>query len=224
MWLTSTSLTPREPTSSRWVSLRRSVCQDASVAPSEGQPGNGGWVRINDPRLPGWLYVRFEQDERGRLRPRDLFLEGADEPISPKHLRAVPLEDAEAWANGMRGQDSVLGRLPIVAPDLRGYAATFATTYGKPVSVPTKQAPPRRPIPDAPAVEREPIRRPEGRALPDDFLRDVAAAYSDLAQNGQKPAPIIAGEAGVPVTTVHRWIKEARRRDLLAPARRGATG
>ncbi|WP_157472240.1 hypothetical protein [Frankia sp. EAN1pec] len=194
------------------------------MAPSEGQPGNGGWVRINDPRLPGWLYVRFEPDDRGRLRPRDLFLEGADEPITARHLRSVPLEDAEAWANGMRGQDSVAGRLPIVAPDLRGYAATFATTYGKPVSAPTKKAPPRPPIPDAPTVERAPLRRPEGRALPDAFLEEVAGAYSALAQNGQKPAPVIAAEAEVPVTTVHRWIKEARRRGLLAPARRGATG
>lgn len=70
---------------------------------------------------------------------------------------------------------------------------------------------------------RKPLTRPDGTD-PDGFSRRVAEAYNDAILTTSKPAPLLAEEAGVPVTTVHRWIAEARRRGHLPPARKGRAG
>ena len=55
---------------------------------------------------------------------------------------------------------------------------------------------------------------------PDEFYLALAAEIASLASGGsRRPAADIAEANGVPVTTVHRWMKEARRRGLLSPAR-----
>lgn len=65
---------------------------------------------------------------------------------------------------------------------------------------------------------------PEGK-LTDEFLRDVADAYLWLTKaRYARPAPAIADMAQVPVRTVHRWIYEARKREILPPARAGRAG
>jgi hypothetical protein len=56
------------------------------------------------------------------------------------------------------------------------------------------------------------------------FYRDVARAYLDLAQSSTRPATELATTHAVPVTTAHRWIKEARRRGFLPPGRPGKAG
>lgn len=83
----------------------------------------------------------------------------------------------------------------------------------------------------APAPPRPPTKRemrfsiPKGRKYPDRFYVAVALVYRQLVANGIRPGPALAEANGVPVSTVHRWIKEARSRGLLAPARKGgATG
>lgn len=73
------------------------------------------------------------------------------------------------------------------------------------------------------ARRRKPLRRPDG-TNPQEFYRRVAAAYSEAVLATSKPAKVMAEEAGVPVGTVHRWIREARRRGYLPPARRGRAG
>jgi hypothetical protein len=79
---------------------------------------------------------------------------------------------------------------------------------------------------DIPAgAPRQRITRPD-RADPEQqqqFYRRVAMAYRQYAQV-RPPAPAIAEEAGVPVTTVHRWVREARRRGYLPPGRQGKVG
>lgn len=65
---------------------------------------------------------------------------------------------------------------------------------------------------------------PKGQKRPDDFFGRVAAAYSYLAGHTRRPATELAARNDVPVTTVHGWIKEARRRGLLGPGRRGSAG
>jgi hypothetical protein len=62
------------------------------------------------------------------------------------------------------------------------------------------------------------------RGRPDAFYRDVADTYLDLAQASPRPASDLAETNGVPVTTAHRWIKEARRRGFLPPGRPGKAG
>lgn len=62
------------------------------------------------------------------------------------------------------------------------------------------------------------------RGRPDRFYEDIATEYLDLARSSRRPAADLADEHEVPVTTVHRWIKEARRRGHLAPGRPGKAG
>ncbi len=68
------------------------------------------------------------------------------------------------------------------------------------------------------------LRVPDGGKYPDSFYKDFAEVHSSLAAEGASPAAIISDANGVARTTVHRWAKEARRRGLLGPGRRGQTG
>ena len=61
---------------------------------------------------------------------------------------------------------------------------------------------------------------PEGQPKPDSFYREVARLYSEVALNSPRPAAVLAEANSVPVSTVHGWVKEARRRGLLAPGER----
>jgi hypothetical protein len=58
-----------------------------------------------------------------------------------------------------------------------------------------------------------------GRKRPDDFYRRVADVFSRAA--GPRPAIRIAEANGVPPSTVHRWVKEARRRGVMPGGRTG---
>lgn len=72
-------------------------------------------------------------------------------------------------------------------------------------------------------TQREPLCRPDGTD-PAGFSRRVAEAYREAVPVTHRPAALLAEEAGVPVTTVHRWIREARVRGFLPPGRRGQPG
>jgi hypothetical protein len=65
---------------------------------------------------------------------------------------------------------------------------------------------------------------PASRGRPDRFYREVAEVYLDYAQVSHRPAADLASTHQVPVTTAHRWVKEARRRGFLPPGRPGKTG
>ena len=58
----------------------------------------------------------------------------------------------------------------------------------------------------------------------DDFYRRVAEAYASAAETSGRPAAVLAEENEVPAGTVHRWVREARRRGHLGPGRRGVAG
>ncbi len=63
----------------------------------------------------------------------------------------------------------------------------------------------------------------EGRSAygkPDSFYERVADLFSYLAGMSDRPATDLAEANGVPVTTVHGWVKEARRRGLLVGGER----
>lgn len=62
------------------------------------------------------------------------------------------------------------------------------------------------------------------RGYPDAFYGAVAAAYRRLAAISARPVAELAAANGVPVTTAQRWVKESRRRGLLAPGRPGKAG
>lgn len=79
------------------------------------------------------------------------------------------------------------------------------------------QVPERRPR----SPRRKLLGRPDGG---DGFYERVAAAYRSATETSDTPAVVLAGENDVPVETMRRWIKEARRRGLLEPGRKGRAG
>lgn len=78
------------------------------------------------------------------------------------------------------------------------------------------------PTPDVPAVVVPQV--PDSRPYPDEFYRDVAAAYRAHAMHHRNPSAMIADASGVPITTVHRWVRIARRRGFLPPGQPGKVG
>lgn len=62
--------------------------------------------------------------------------------------------------------------------------------------------------------------RPDGS---DEWYRQFAEVFVFAKQHGhaRAPATFLAERNGVPVTTVHRWTREARRRGFLPPDPRG---
>jgi hypothetical protein len=80
-----------------------------------------------------------------------------------------------------------------------------------------------------------PARRPRSRiraslrtdpvaGYPDEFYDAVATVYRQLATTSSRPVAVLAEANDVPVTTARRWVKETRRRGLLAPGRPGKAG
>jgi hypothetical protein len=56
---------------------------------------------------------------------------------------------------------------------------------------------------------------------PDGFYLAVAAAWTSALAHGHKnPASVLAEFNDVPLTTIHRWVRVARERRLLAPSTR----
>lgn len=144
------------------------------------------------------------------------------EAITPATLRAIPIGRIEALANSPRAAVESHGNVEEIV--LTGpLAALAAVGPDREVSltelrerVPTPESGPAKP-------QRKPLERPDGRD-PDAFSRLVATAYTEAVAETSAPAVALAAEADVPVGTVHRWIREARRRGHLPPARRGRAG
>ena len=58
----------------------------------------------------------------------------------------------------------------------------------------------------------------------DDFYKRAADRYALAAIHFAAPAPKLAEANDVPLSTVHRWVKEARRRGFLGASRPGKSG
>lgn len=56
------------------------------------------------------------------------------------------------------------------------------------------------------------------------FFVNFAEAYGWAAAQTSAPARTLADDLGVPISTVHRWTREARLSGALPPARRGVAG
>jgi hypothetical protein len=209
--------------------------------------GAGGWIRYQSHQLePSVAFARFS-DHDGRLVLTELFVASPDGGLDPEAIRRLPLGRIEAWANDLQHAGMIRSRIDFPAPDLRraiGYFASSSTPI-RPghehwvarmfeAQVPDSgepQAPMRqltRPLgsaivvsPDLPSGE---VDVPPRRPYPDDFYRKVAAVYSALAAQIRAPAAVMADANHVPLSTVHRWVKETRKRGFLAPGQRGRAG
>ena len=208
-------------------------------------PGNGGWVRYQSDVLPVPVFARLEERE-GRFVIVDLFVpapEGGG--IDTTLLRSVPTARIEAWANSPDARMGASFLLP--GPDLRRAVSYFSTSFNyrkgrepahwvermfhaqmpgtgekQPKQAPLA-APMRDPLVLLAAVDAT-LPVPTGRSYGDDFYRLVAVAYSALAQKMKNPVLTIAEHNDVPLSTVQRWVREARRRGFLGPARPGKRG
>lgn len=170
----------------------------------------GGWIEYSDTEFAPLVSARFAEGAGGRLELVELHM-GRGGAITGEILRRVNPGRLEAAANS-----------PDVAAELR-----LRISQGKGSSsaghrfleaIEPKDSVPESEIPSmTPSIR---LAVPEARKKPDEFYRSVAASFAFLSRQSEQPARDLAEANEVPVTTVHRWVKEARRRGLLAPARR----
>jgi ABC-type amino acid transport substrate-binding protein len=171
--------------------------------------GTGGWVEYRTEDAD--LYLRF-QDRDGRLRVFEMVW-APDAPITGDTLRALQLGRIEAAVNRPALAENLRASLDRPGPDLRRALSRDVKQVSSHAVVPRYEVAPVVPV-------------PEGRGkYPDSFYRRVADRYSALQASGERDvARQIADANEVPLTTVHRWVKEARRRGFLPPGRRGKAG
>jgi hypothetical protein len=161
--------------------------------------------------LAATVLVLVAVGDDGRLVLAGLRIDGTP---SAELLRAIPVGRIEAAANAQLAVvDQMIVTNTLVNPRARPLSPPAADPDGWETTDPSL------------AVKRNNQHTGERtRGRPDVFYREVADVYLDLAQASHRPASDIAAQHGVPVSTAHRWVKEARRRGFLPPGRPGKTG
>lgn len=152
--------------------------------------------------------MRAARGADGRWSVTDLYLHG--EELTAETLRGLSIPRMEARLN------SPGSALDPGDEDDDGLTVDELRTFGAEVQEQEKGQ-------RTAGVVRTALRRPD-RSDPESFYRLVAQAYGEYSRDSKAPAVAIAAEADVPVTTVHRWVREARRRGYLPPARKGKAG
>lgn len=194
--------------------------------------GQAGWVEVGEvPGIEGRLYLRLALDG-GKWAVRELYLD-SEKPITAATLSRVPLGPTELLINA--DPDYLASRAHDPGPDLSTLATYFATFLPRQIDhwvalsmhAQREDSPVRRPrklpkpSPKA-QQERPPLVAPE--RLDEAFFTSLARAYVDVVNRGQRPAPVLADEAGVSPRTVHRWVLEARKRGYLPKGTQGRAG
>lgn len=169
---------------------------------------DAGWVVYESDKVPA-ICLRFGDDD-GRLRVVEMHW-APGTPVSPDMLRRVQLGKIETWVNRHENARELRERLARREPNLRRLASSLDEEGGKLASMPRYR------------IAHLPV--PEGRGrYPDSFYQRVGELYSYLEATEGGAASSLADANDVPVTTIHRWVKEARRRGFLPPGRRGKAG
>ena len=199
---------------------------------------NGGWVRVAvDDGSP--FDVRVRPDERGRLEVVELRLAPGG-PIDSTMLRQVQLARVEVLVNAHL-REQLLARLDepgppafdhtdrVVSGKARAELGFSGTTAGHRVeladsgnaadslTVTVKER-------SAAMLRRSALFNAPPGPKPDGFYKKVAIAYERLSERSNRPAAEISEAVGVPLTTVHRWVKRARQLGYLPPGRKGRRG
>lgn len=179
--------------------------------------GTGGWLWAQLPEVPECdLYIRVTELPSGRLgiSAIEIAVRDPERTVDASVLRRIPTGRIEALINE-----------PTHAQQLRSrIAADGAETDRRDTRARSERAPsdPDQALRAVPRFVLR-LRVPAGRTKPDAFYEKVAEIYSLASAYERSPARLIADANNVPVTTVHGWVKEARRRKLLAPGRRGGS-
>jgi hypothetical protein len=122
--------------------------------------------------------------------------------ITARELRDLPLGQIEVWVNELVQQGFV---------DVLQAKLSDAVQFGNP------------PAGVLTWVDKLPAAPAKG-AKGDEFYRRIGEVYGKAAVASTRPAADLAKVWEVPVTTVHRWVREARRRGHLPPAEPGRRG
>lgn len=162
-----------------------------------------GWVAYTPPnkRFATRLHVSYKPTPGRWVVDQVQF---ADFRVTARDLRDFPLGQIEVWVNQL-AQQGLVDMIDAKRPELSN-TPHFAITVGTATWVPK--------LPPAPG------KGPKG----DDFYRSIGEVYGKAATVSTRPAAELAESWEVPVTTLHRWIREARRRGHLPPAEPGRRG
>lgn len=215
--------------------------------------GHGGWVCYQTSRLPGVAVYRRYVDREGRLDAVEMYVETIDDStaLTADVLRAIEVGRLDAWVSGS-DEDVFRAQMNVPGPDLRRAARHYSSVFGGTRTNPTTgerelnrphwvadmlfaqletTGVPQAPMPDVEALEPAQVPEvdarldvPPARPFGDDFYREVADIYRQLAWRTRGVAGAIADANGVEVTQVHRWVKVARAKGFLPPTTRGKVG
>ncbi len=174
--------------------------------------GDGGLVTAST-ASGARLHVRFEAAVDGRLEPVELHLSAAGR-IDSAALRRLPVASLTALVNAPGRREEVTGRLDAPGRPTGLVALADAELQAQVAGL----------VELAGVVDGRLGPVPRGRGKPDAFYRRVADAYLGLAVESNRPAATIAAVNRVPVSSVHGWVKEARRRGFLPPGQKGRRG
>jgi hypothetical protein len=192
----------------------------------------------------GWACYFSEESRKAGVSVYVRFGMGIDAPFSRELVGKAPLVIREVHMFGP-ASGAVARDLPIARMEAAANRRLYRTTgnprdpgsyYPSTLPVMSKHATPWAYLtipdwtkfpgwdqPDA-ALSVAPSMKldiPADRRKPDDFYRTVADLYQWLSARVSRPAEEIADANGVPSTTVHRWIKEARHRGIMPAGQRG---
>lgn len=166
----------------------------------------GGWASVVPNRVGGSLSLRLSETD-GAVRIVGLHLE-IPAGVTGNALRTLPLGRVEAAVNQPETLERVRTLISEPRPFLEGLSVSPGASSAKVAGGRRRK------------VKRLELKFPSGARKPDAFYQSVASLYLYLRVLSDRPAADIAEANGVPVTTVHRWVKEARRRGFLPPAPR----
>lgn len=186
-----------------------------------------GWALVQIPDTGRVVRVHFAERDDGRIVVEEIHL--ADRlGVTSDQLRQIPVSRIEAAANDPLASEEIRRLVQLVTDDQEAEIRRGLHQL-------TASSKPLADHDDLPNVGEEPaalvelwrrslrVSIPEGRGRrPDAFYERVARVYGDAARRSRAPAVDVAEANDVTVSTVHRWVKEARQRGIMpAGQRRG---
>jgi hypothetical protein len=121
--------------------------------------------------------------------------------VTARDLRGLPLGKIEGWVNQFAQQG-------LVDPAADPASVKLSDTVRFPSTGMAGWVPG---LPEAPA----------SGAKPDEFYRRIGEIYGKAALASPRPAADLAETWEVPLSSVHRWVRVARRRGYLPPTEKG---
>jgi len=184
----------------------RVTVYDIDGLPGRVAPGQRGWLYWDLGKL---LDVRIQiREVLGRYQVSAVLVQAcdADEGVTGRDLRSLPIGKLESWLSSepLRLAVASAWRDP-EAMDFRPEATkAFAGFDSMEAPVPIQM--------DRSDVSALRLDVPNVRKRDDAFYAEVARVFDLASAMSPRPAIEIAEANGVPVSTVHRWLKEHRRR------------